>query len=246
MSTGVETVTRRFADFVPWADGTGRPWRGWARVPAMVPFSVVYLVLAWVLFIPNAERRGRHYWIDDDAIGHMLFQVPDLTRDPPGAVLSIVTAPWINHDSLQLVYVTALFLLFGMLFEIREGTRRMAIVFFGTSFFAALAGGFLLHLIYPELSDARFFEIAWNRNWTGGSAGCFGLLGAVAARARRPWPLLALFVAWECFIWWVNLRNYTSMFHLSALTAGFLITRCLLQPISRDTRIASTTELFGS
>ncbi len=224
--------THPLAAFVPWAGGTGRRWSGWMRLPAMIPFVIVYIVVAWIVFIPAAERRGRHYWIDDDAVGHLLFQIPNLTEDPLRAMLSIVSGPWINHDSLQLVYVTALLLIFGTQFELREGTLRMTIVFFGTSFVAALFSGFMLHLVYPQIWDTRFFEIAWNRNWTGGSAGCFGLLGAIAARARRPGPLLAVFVAWECFIWWVNLRNYTSVFHLSAMTAGYLITRFLLPPVA--------------
>lgn len=224
----------RLAPHFPWTDGTGRRWRGWKRLPTMSPFVITYIVIAWVVFVPFAERRGRHYWIDDDAVGHLLFQVPDLTDDPVQAILSIVTGPWINHDSLQLIYVTALLLIFGIMFELREGTHRMVILFFGTSFIAALFSGFLLHLIYPHVWDTRFLEIAWNRNWTGGSAGCFGLLGAFAARARRPGLLLAAFVTWEIFIWWVNLRNYTSVFHLSALASGFIATRYLLTPIPRE------------
>ncbi|MBA2468816.1 MAG: rhomboid family intramembrane serine protease [Chloroflexia bacterium] len=235
--TGTHTPSSHpLARFSPWTDGTGCPWRGWKRLPAMIPFVIGYILVAWIVFIPAAERRGRHYWIDDDAVGHLLFQVPDLTGDPPRAILSIVTGPWINHDSLQLMYVTALLLIFGAQFELREGTLRIVIVFFGTSFVAALFSGFLLHLIYPHVWDTRFFEIAWNRNWTGGSAGCFGLLGAFAARARKPGLLLALFVAWECFIWWVNLRNYTSVFHFSAMATGFLATRLFLPPLPREQR----------
>ncbi len=223
----------RLASHFPWTDGKGRPWRGWMRLPLMSPFVIAYTLLAWAVFLPFAERRGRHYWIDDDAIGRLLFQVPDLTNDPIRAILTIVTGPWINHDSLQLIYVTALLLIFGIVFELREGTRRMVIIFFGTSFIAALFSGVLLHLIYPHVWDTRFLEIAWNRNWTGGSAGCFGLLGAFAARAQRPGLLLALFVLWECFIWWVNLRNYTSAFHLAALAGGFIAARYMLPPIQR-------------
>jgi len=217
--------------FLPWTDGTGKRWRGWKLLPLTIPFVIIYNIVAWVVFVPAADKRGRHYWIDDDTVGHLLFQIPNLTADPRQAVLSIVTGPWINHDSLQLIYVTALLLLFGAVFEVREGTIRLMLIFFSTSFVAALFSGFLLHLIYPHIWDIRFFEIAWNRNWTGGSAGCFGLLGALAARARRPWMLVSLFVAWECFIWWVNLRNYTSVFHFSAMATGFAITCWWLPPI---------------
>ena len=222
------------APFFPWTDGNGQPWPGWSRLPRAIPFVLVYIVVAWVVFIPAAEPREGLYWIDDDAVGHLLFRIPDLTEHPLRAVRSIITGPWINHDSMQLIYVTVLLLTFGAGFELREGTLRMVLIFFGTSFAAALASGFLLHIIYPDLWDTRLFDVAWNRFWTGGSAGCFGILGAVAARARRPELLLAAILLWECAVWWVVLRNYASAFHLAALAVGFAVTRWALPPIPRQ------------
>ena len=224
------------AHFLPWTDGTGRPWRGWRHLPAAIPFVLTYLVVAWVLFVPAAEPRDGLYWIDEDAIGHLLYRIPDLTDNPLRALRAIVTGPWINHDSLQLIYVTALLLLFGAPFEVREGTLRLMLVFFGTSAIAAVLAGLVLHAIYPHLWDARLFDVAWNRYWTGGSAGCFGVLGAVAARARRPELLLAVFLAWEVAVWWTVLQNYASAFHIPALAAGFIVTRWVLPSIRREAR----------
>jgi len=230
---GAAPLRDRIAPFLPWSDGTGRRWVGWKGLPRRVPFVPVYLVVSWGLFIPAAERRGNKYWIDEEAVEQFLFAVPDLSRNFPAALFTLVTAPWLNHDSLQLIYVTALLLMFGLVFEFREGTWRTAALFFGTTFAAAVIAGFALHLIYPELLDRPFLEKAWQRTWSGGSAGCFGLMGALAARARRPGPLLVLFVGWELFILWANLRSYTTAFHLTALTTGFVVTRYLLPPVRR-------------
>ncbi|HYH10916.1 MAG TPA: rhomboid family intramembrane serine protease [Thermomicrobiales bacterium] len=226
------TTPVRLKPYVPWTDGSGRRWRGWLPLPAMIPFTLVYIVAAWVLFVPEAELKDDGlYWIDDDAIADLVFQIPDLTENPPAAARSLITGLWFNHDSLQLIYVTALLLTFGALFELREGTFRTVLVFAGTSALAAVISGALLHLVYPHPWDERWMTVAWNRNWMGGSAGCFGVLGATAARAQRPVPLLAFFVAWECVVWWINLRNYTSAFHLVALGAGFVAARWLLPAI---------------
>ncbi len=226
---------RWVASRLPWTNGAGRPWRGWRQLPLMVPFVPIHLIVAWILFVPAAEYRNGNYWIDQDAVEHLLFEIPDLTARPLGAIRSIITAPWLNHDAIQLGYVTALLLLFGAIFELREGTIRMLAMFFGTTFVAAIGGGFLLHLIYPQVWDTTFFETAWNRTWSGGSAGCFGIMGAIAARAQRPALLLGVFIAWECFIWWVNLRNYTSVFHFTAMSTGFVVARWLLPPARRVT-----------
>lgn len=200
----------------------------------MAPFVFAYIAVSWILFVPAAEPRNGKYWIDEDAVDHLLYHIPDLSRDFPIALRSLVTAPWFNHDSLQLVYVTALLLMFGVIFELREGTIRTVTIFFGTTFLSAVGGGAILHAIYPALWDTWILENAWHRSWSGGSVGCFGLMGALAGRARRPVPLLTVFVLWEAFIWWVNLRNYTSVFHLTALTAGFIATRWWLPPRHRE------------
>ncbi len=228
-----DSLRTPLARSLPWTEGTGRRWRGWMQTPLMAPFVLLYIVISWVVFIPAAEPRGGKYWIDEQAVGHLLYHVPELSQDFPRALRTLLTAPWLNHDSLQLIYVTALLLMFGIIFEIREGTLRTVLIFFGTTFFSAVAGGAILHAIYTELWDIWALEEAWTRSWSGGSVGCFGLMGAMAGRARRPILLLAIFIAWEAFIWWANLRNYTSVFHLTALFAGFVATRYLI-PARRE------------
>lgn len=215
---------RRPDPWLPWTDGCGLPWPG-RRFPLRAPFCLGYIAVAWALFVPTAEYRNGNWWTDFDAVRHLVFHIPHLTERPFLAIGTLVTGTWLNHDAIQLGYVTLLLLLFGVVFEVREGSFRAAGVFFATSFVAALVAGALLHAIYPHIWDTTLLESSWNRWWSGGSAGCFGLMGAVAARARRPAILLAMFLLWEAFIWWVNLRSWVSVFHLSALSAGFIAVR---------------------
>lgn len=218
----------------PWTDGTGRRPVGVWRTLLAGRFVLLYLVVSWALFVPLAEPEGGKYWIDEERVGAFVYRIPDLTADFPRALRSLVTAPFLNHDSVQLVYVTVLALLFGLLFEVREETRTTALLFFGTSFVGAVVAGVLLHLIYPEVVETSFVERAWTRTWSGGSAGCFGLMGAFAARARRPGPLLSFFLVWELNVAWWNLRSYTPAFHLTALVVGFLLTRYVIVPARFD------------
>lgn len=223
----------RLASYLPWTDGSGRSVGSWRRLPLVVGCSVGYLIVSWLLFVPLAYDDGGKYKIDEDRVDPYVYRIPDLSNDVFHALRSLVTAPFLNHDSLQLVYVTLLMLLFGVIFEVREGSRTAVLVFFGSTFFAAVFGGVLLHLVYPEVWDASFLESAWGRTWSGGSAGCFGLMGGLAARARTPWVLLGVFGLWEVFIEYVNLRSYTTVFHFAALFAGFAAVRYLIPAPSR-------------
>ena len=237
MNTSSGSVWRgRLASYMPWTDGTGRTVGSWRRLPVAVAWSVGYLSLSWLLFVPLSYDDGGKYKIDEERVDPYIYRVPDLSEDFFHALRSLVTAPFLNHDSVQLIYVTLLMLLFGVIFEVREGARTAALIFFGSTFFAAIFGGILLHLIYPELWGASFLETAWERTWSGGSAGCFGLMGGLAARARKPWLLLGAFGLWEVFIEYVNLRSYTTVFHFTAMFAGFMVVRYLVPPRVRSQR----------
>jgi len=196
----------------------------------------VYLAVSWLLFLPAARPGQGNYVIDTERVRPLLYSIPDLSRDPLGAFAASATAPWLNHNVVQLVYVTALLLLAGFLFEAHEGTARTAAIFFGTTAVGAVTAGLLLHALYPELWATPFAERAWERTWSGGSAGCFGLMGALAARARVPWPLFALFLIWELNVGYWYLRGYTPAFHLTALLVGFLVARYRLAPIVLERR----------
>jgi len=242
----------RLAPYLPWTDGTGRAWRGWVRPPIAAPFMVSYLIVMWALFVPLAHHGVGKYELDQTAIGPYVYRIPDLRDDPLAVLRSLVTAPFLNHDSIQLVYISILVLLFGIAVEVREGTRTTVLIFVVGLLTGALGAGVLLHLVYPEITTAPVYAYAWERTWSGGSAGCFALMGVFAASARRPVPLLVLFVLWDLhwpllryavtgkggvgfdLVWWHPLHSYTSAFHLIALPVGFLAARYLLAPVVRE------------
>lgn len=221
--------------FTPWGDGSGRPLRRPWHLPWRAPFVLVYLLVSWVVFLfvlspqPHADP-GVILSVPREQIEGLYFHIPELVHAPHHAFLSLFTAPVVNVHLVQLVYVSALLLLFAVVFEIREGTARMAGVFIGTSAVGALLAGLLHAVVYPGLLDHEILVNAQNTAWTGGSAGAFGLMGAFAARARTSWPLLGFFVFWEINVAYWFLENFTPAFHLSALFAGFLLTRYKLPP----------------
>lgn len=206
------------APWLPWRRD-GELLRGQGRAPA----NLVYLGVTWALF----GAFGR-YGFEPDAVpawaqDAFLHRIPGMWSDP-WTLVHLVASPWTNLHIVQLGYVTALLLGFGIWFERHEGARRTAWVFYAASIAAGIVGGALLGIL-DQFSDASWIDGERDRIWIGGSAGAYGILGGVAARARRPIPLLAAFTLWELNlgVWW--LQSYTPAFHITALAVGFALVR---------------------
>lgn len=219
------------APYLPWRQVPGRAWPAWHRVPLRAPATLGYLLASWALFLWLGEPGIKGWWgLDTVRYEAFLYEIPDLSRAPLEALASLGTAPFLNHDHVQLIYVTFLLGLFGLPFEVREGTGRAAVVFAVTGLVGALVAGIALHGLVAIWPDVGFIEHAWERTWSGGSVGAFGLMGALAARARRPAPVFGFFVFWELNVGVWELRSYTPAFHLTALVTGFLLARAWMGP----------------
>lgn len=158
----------------------------------------------------------------------LVFHIPDLTRDIQTGLSSVFTAPLINRGPQQVIYVTLLLLIFGVLVESREGSLRAMFLFYTATAAGAFSAAIALHVVYPGFIDHPALAEAWSSAWSGGSAAAFGFAGAFAARRQHAWRWLALFILWETAVATLHLRNYTPAFHFSALATGFLIARYFL------------------
>lgn len=207
--------------YLPWRDEQGNakplPARWWTRFPATLTYSAITtgLFAYWLWQYAQVPR---------DLVEFFVYRIPRLFTNLPLTLLNFLTAEWVNHNTVQLVYVLALLALFGVIFEIREGTPRALLVFYATSILGGILAGLLLHVLHAY-SDAAWVQRAWDYPWAGGSAGAFGLMGALAARAKRPWLLLLIFTVWEINVGAWYLKSYTPAFHLSAMAIGFGIVR---------------------
>lgn len=211
------------------------PWHGLPapRHPSPVagfPATLVYALGTSSLFLLYVRLYARaKEAVPRPLYEFFVFEIPQLTADPLRAFVNVFTSVWPSYHWIQLAYVLGLLAIFGVAFERREGSRRAILVFYASSVGGALLGALLLHVLRSTM-DAAWIDSAWNDQWTGGSCGAFGLMGAVAARARNPWPLLALYLVWEINVEWFHLRNYTPVFHLFSLAIGFVLARYVLKP----------------
>jgi hypothetical protein len=200
------------------------------RVSAVPVVARWYLAIAWALFLVIAAIDFGNRRELADPFG---YSIGDLGENLPRAVAVLPVATFVNVGVLQILYVTVIFGAVGpQLAACRE--RVVAAVFLGTSVFAGIVAGITLHAIDGQVSH-RILDEAWERHWNGGSAGCYGLVGFVAAGTRRPWLMLGLAGTWEVALTGIHLRSYTPAFHISALLAGFVVGRWLERRASSET-----------
>ena len=183
------------------------------NVPLFVPLYLAFAWPAWAL---------ADHWAG--FLSAVSFRVPELGDEPAKAISTILVAPFFNHSLDQLVYTTAFLLLFGLRVEAQIGPARTFVAFMGTTFAAAVIGSAFLHAVYPDVFERDPFAQAWNREYSGGSAGALGLAGVFAALSARPLLWLAAFVAWELGLGYFYLENFTPGFHIAALLTGFVAT----------------------
>jgi hypothetical protein len=76
-------------------------------------------------------------------------------------------------------------------------------------------------LFYP---DSDFLLSGFARNWNGGSAGFFGIIGASAHQARKVWLIPTIAVAFEAWNHFFNgIGILTSSAHMVSMAVGFLL-----------------------
>ncbi|MEX0784319.1 MAG: hypothetical protein WD557_16885 [Dehalococcoidia bacterium] len=210
----------------------GRARRRPSELPAI---TLWYLVIAWTLFLVVAAIDFTNRRELADPFG---YSIGDLGENLPRALVVLPVATFVNVGVLQILYVTAILAAVSPRAVARDGQLLTAAVFLGTSIAAGLVAGLVLHTLDGRVTHPILDE-AWERSWNGGSAGCYGLIGLLAARSRRPWLMLGLVGAWEIGLVGAHLRSFTPAFHVSALLAGFVAGRWLSRRTTPDA--AATT-----
>jgi hypothetical protein len=211
-------------DLRPWADEPVRQRVPWATLAYLAGTTalVLYYVRSYS-FLPDR--------VPQDVVDFWSFRIQELIEAPHRALWHLLIGVWANYYLLQYLYVTGLVAVFGVWFERHEGWLRTTSVFYGTSAAAGLVAGFVL-LGLGAVTDSSWVQHELSRVWVGGSAGVAGLLGGVAARARRSWPWLLGAVVWEIGLDVVWLRSSTPLFHFSALAVGFAWVRWCMRNVA--------------
>jgi hypothetical protein len=200
----------------------------WKTRPLRCPW-IVLTVLAPAVVSAFLIDRDIH---DTDNI--LFYFIPDLATEPWRVIPNLVVTPLINGGVEQMTILFAVVGTLGIWLERREGAPVAVGAFWATSAFAALFAGVVWHLFYPLFPAVEFLQPPAERIYNGGSAGAFGVAGAFAARSRRGWILIALFLVWETGYWYVR-EDFIPVFHFSGFFGGYGLMKAVAWRRSRQT-----------
>ncbi len=214
--------------FLPWS----WPWCGSTGVPLRPlelflsrKFTFSYLIIIWILWLLDLTGPANDCYITGGGYSCISgLWAGDLVDSPVRFFTSLFVIPFFHHDTTHIVFVSMSFLVFVQSFEVREGAIRTYFLFMICLSAAAVLVSIGMHIGELIYTDSEFLRSGFARNWNGGSAGFFGIIGASSHQSRKVWmvPLIAIiFETWNHFF--NGIGALTSSAHMISMAAGFLL-----------------------
>ena len=208
----------------PWCDSNGLPLRP-LELFLSRKFTFSYLILIWVFWLSDMTGPPNDCYITGGGYSCITGIWPgDLVDAPIRFFTSLLVIPFFHHDTPHIMFVTMSFLVFVQSFEAREGAIRTYVLFMICLSLTAIGVSIGMHigeLIYP---DSEFIRSGFARNWNGGSAGMFGIIGASSHQARKAWLVPTIAIVFEMWNHFINgIGTLTSTAHMMSMTVGFLL-----------------------
>ncbi len=208
----------------PWCDSEGKPLR---PLPLLVDrkFTFAYLSIVWLIWLNPSFGPEHDCYLPNSGFDCSGGLWPADLIDAPLTFLTTMLVMVLYHNTLvHILFVTTGFIIFVQSFETRENASATMSIFLATTFIAAVTVSLGMNVgaaIWPE---SELISTGMARNWMGGSAGFYGVIGAAAHHSRIVWLVPLLIVAFET---WNHLGNgislFTSTAHMVAMVAGFLM-----------------------
>lgn len=188
------------------------------------PLLTTFLLTAWSIFLVLVRNDG---WISDHLRPHLGFVWNLWATNPVRALLMANIGIVVQHSWGQIIYVTLLLVLVGILYESRNGSLRTFLMFYG----ACVTGVAVLCLVILTTwfnGPHGWSEYLAKTSWSGASVGAFGILGATIATARKPWALLLAWIAFEVFVEWGLVPGLAVTMHIAGFLFGFAASRIII------------------
>ncbi len=208
----------------PWRNSNGEQLKPFQAFMSR-KFTYTYLMIIWVIWITIG--RGPEYLCYANGGGLSCIGgiwPADLIDAPLRFFFSLLIAPIFHNSNEHIIFVSFGFLLFVQSFEARLGSLRTYILFMIFTCITALIMSSVMNISELIWTESTLLDEGFSRNWMGGSAGFFGLIGASSHQCKNMLliPVIAItFEYWNHFFHGISF--YTSSAHMISLISGFII-----------------------
>ena len=208
----------------PWRDSTGEVLKSY-HVFLSRKFTFTYLIIIWTIWLtmgtgPEYDCYVTGGWLS--CIGGIW--PADIIDAPLHFFSSLLIAPIFHNSNEHIIFVTFGFLLFVQSFEARLGALRTYFLFMLFTCISALIIATIMNISDSIWPESTLLAEGYSRNWMGGSAGFFGIIGASSHQSKNVLviPAIAIsFESWNHFLHGISF--FTSSAHMVSLICGFII-----------------------
>lgn len=210
------------------------PWKGlhkenlsFSETLKSRTFTFGYLLIIWILVwlldfgsTRNCGPTWQLQFICDQSVW-----MNKIYSEPFNYFLSFFTATFFHNGLDHILFVTVVgFLIIVQAFEVRNGTLPAIIIFFTSMVFICTLMGFLINWGFTHWPEISFFDLGMKRSWMGGSAGAFGVFGALSHNSRQRWItfiIIGIFETINLTFYGINLQ--ISVIHTLCAIYGFTV-----------------------
>ena len=208
----------------PWCDINGKRLRPY-QIFLSRKFSFNYLIIIWIIwiFVGNGPEKTCDY--TNDMISCIGGLWPTGLFDAPlHFFTSLVIAPIFHNSNEHIIFVSVGLMIFVQSFELRQGLLQTYFLFMLFTSITAITMAVIMNTLEIFLPGSQLLASGLSRNWMGGSAGFYGIIGASAHQTKNKWvvPSIAIgFESWNHFLHGISI--FTSSAHMISLISGFII-----------------------
>lgn len=210
------------------------PWKlannaigSFQEVIASRKFSLLYLAAIWTVIATlgfASTRNCEGTWqlaLQCD----FAFWVRNLTENPLIFVRNLFTTLFLHNGVDHILFVTILgFVLIVQSHEAVFGAKITGLIFLSSYWTVAPFFAVFYTVGIEIFPDSEFMQLAFERNWMGGSIGMFQVYGALATQSRKPWMMLLIPFIFEAFnLSVLGIDLHISLMHLMSTVLGYLI-----------------------
>jgi hypothetical protein len=190
-------------------------------------FTISYLAIIWILVVLldfGSTRNCGPTWQLAFICEHSVWMLKMYT-EPINFVFSMFTATLFHNGLDHILFVTIIgFIFIAQSFEAHNSSLATLFLFFSSFAFVGILMGFIINWGYSNWPEIDYYTFAVERSWMGGSAGFFGIFGALSHNCRKKWLIPFIVILFESINFFIlSIDPQISTGHMIATFFGFTV-----------------------